>query len=192
MANSWPITPTCALQCHQGRESACNSVDAALRGKEDDTVDKTISFKNVHYLGAGATLFGTDARGAYQYADKDYVGLNAHPVNKCKDCHDVHALKVDEEKCAACHSGAKLEEVRSPGDTTDYDGDGNATEGTEGEVETMAEALYAEIQKYAEAKGTPDRVCHANPYFFVDADGDGKADKDDKGATVRYNAFTPR
>lgn len=181
------------LQCHQGRESTL-SVNNALRGKEDDTADKAISFKNIHYLGAGATVFGADAAGAYQYADKQYLGLNPHPANKCKDCHDVHALKVDEEKCAACHSGAKLDEVRAPGDTTDYDGDGNTTEGTHGEVETMAEKLYAAMQDYAKNKAGAGLVYNsaAYPYFFLDADGDGTADKNDQGANVSYNAWTPR
>ncbi len=31
----------------------------------------------------------------------------------------------------------------------------------------------------------------AYPYFFVDKDEDGKGDVDDKGAGVRYNAWTP-
>ncbi len=32
----------------------------------------------------------------------------------------------------------------------------------------------------------------SHPYWFVDKDGDGKVDKDDKGANVRYAAFTPK
>jgi hypothetical protein len=139
-------------------------------------------------------LFGGDAAGAYQYAGKEYVGQNTtHPLNKCADCHDVHALEPKVELCEGCHAGAKLEEIRAPGDTTDYDGDGNVAEGTEGEIETLAEALYAAIQKYAEDKGTPIVYSPLSyPYFFVDADKDGKVDKDDKGANVRYNAWTPR
>jgi hypothetical protein len=33
---------------------------------------------------------------------------------------------------------------------------------------------------------------HSHPYYFVDADKNGEVDKDDKGASVRYAAFTPR
>ena len=185
------------ILCHQGREST-TSVNNALRGKDDDAVDKAISFKNIHYLGAGATLFGADAAGAYQYPDKEYVGQNMHAaptgaMNKCKDCHDVHALQPKLEACATCHGTSDPEALRAPGDTVDYDGDGNVTEGTKGEIETMAEALYAEIQKYAEATaGTPILYDgHSNPYFFVDADKDGAADTNDDGA-IRYNAWTPR
>jgi hypothetical protein len=183
------------ILCHQGREST-TSVNNYLRGKEDDAVDKSLSFKNIHYLGAGATLFGADAAGGYQYADKEYVGQNMHAaptgaLNKCQDCHDVHALEPKVETCQGCHGTDDPEAIRMT--APDYDGDG-ATEGVAGEIETLAEALYAEIQKYAEATaGTPIVYdSHSYPYYFVDADKNGEPDKDDKGATVRYNAFTPR
>ncbi|MBE2240731.1 MAG: hypothetical protein IAE81_23285, partial [Caldilineaceae bacterium] len=179
------------LLCHQGREST-TSVNNALRGKEDDTPDKSLSFKNIHYLGAGATVFGADAAGGYQYADKAYNGLNAHPTNKCADCHDVHELEPKVEACKACHGDKPVEEIRMV--ATDWDGDGDTTEGVAGELETLTEALYAEIEKYAEeTAGTPIVYdSHSHPYFFVDADKDGEADKDDKGALVRYASFTPR
>ena len=75
-----------------------------------------------------------------------------------------------------------------------YDGDGDVTEGIKGEIDTLAEALYAEVSAYAETKSALPLVydSHSHPYFFVDADKNGEADKDDKGANVRYNAFTPR
>jgi len=183
------------ITCHMGREST-TSVNNALKGKEDDTPDKAISFKNIHYLAAGATLFGGDVQGAYQDANKEYIGHNTtHPLNKCADCHDVHALQPKLELCEGCHPGAKLEEIRAPGDTTDYDGDGNVTEGTKGEIETLAEALYAEIQAYAETEAGKPIVYNSSayPYFFVDADKDGKPDKNDQGANVNYNGnWTPR
>jgi hypothetical protein len=186
------------ILCHQGRESS-TSVNNALRGKEDDTPDKAIGFKNIHYLAAGATLFGSNAAGAYQYAGKEYAGQNMHAapdgaVNKCQDCHDVHALEPKLELCEGCHGTVKPEEIRAPEDATDYDGDGNVTEGTKGEIETLIEALYAEIQTYAETTAGTPLVYNSSayPYFFVDADKDGKPDKDDKGANVRYNAWTPR
>ncbi len=183
------------ISCHMGREST-TSVNNALRGKDVDTVDPKISFKNIHYLAAGATLFGTDAKGAYEYDGKTYAGQNTtHPVNKCKECHDVHALEPKVETCAGCHSGAKPEDIRAPGDTVDYDGDGNTTEGTKGEIETLAEALYAQIQDYAKNEAGTGLVydAHAYPYFYADKDGDGQPDKNDKGARVAYNGnWTPR
>jgi hypothetical protein len=179
------------ILCHQGRESTL-SMNNALKGKEDDTVDKAISFKNVHYLGAGATLFGNDVQGAYQYADKQYDGQLQHPLGKCTDCHDVHTQAVKTDACKACHGDKAPEDIRMV--ATDWDGDGNTTEGVKGEIDTLAETLYAEIQKYAETTSKTPIVYDGstNPYFFVDANKDGKADTDDTGAAIRYNAWTPR
>jgi hypothetical protein len=182
------------ILCHQGRSSTVQ-VDNALAGKDPETVDPAISFLNIHYFAAGATLFGGDVKGAYQFEGKEYVGQNTkHPVNKCKDCHEVHALEVKVDACAACHSAAS--DPKDPGtyrmDTTDYDGDGDVAEGIEAEIEAFAERLYAGMQAYAKEKGTPlvyDAAAY--PYFFVDANEDGEADVDDKGAAVRYNAWTP-
>ncbi|MEI8131437.1 MAG: cytochrome c3 family protein [Leptolinea sp.] len=183
------------ISCHMGREST-TSVNNAMKGKEADTVDPKapIGFKNVHYFAAGATLFGGDVMGAYQYADQKYVGLTAHPVAKCVDCHDKHSLTVKEDTCKTCHAGATtVDDIRNKENVTDYDGDSNVTEGMKGEIDTMAEALFAEIQAYADKKGVPlvyDTAAY--PYFFADKDKDGKADKDDKGVSVGYTAFSPR
>ncbi len=176
-----------------GREST-TSVNAALKGKDADTVDAKISFKNIHYLAAGATLFGGDVMGAYQYADQQYVGQNTeHPLNKCKDCHDVHALEPKLEACAGCHGDSKPEDIRFNTDTTDWDGDGNVTEGVSGEIQTLSEALYTQMQAYA-AKNSVGLVydAAAYPYFFVDKDGDGKADTGDNGPVAYNGNWTPR
>jgi hypothetical protein len=180
------------ISCHQGREST-TSVNNYLKGKEDDVVDPKLSFKNIHYLAAGATLFGNDAMGAYQYADQQYVGLNTHPVNKCTGCHEVHKLEVKTEVCQGCHVGVEdVGDIRMS--TTDFDGDGDVAEGIKGEIDTIAAALYAEIQKYAETTSATPIVYDpsTHPYFFVDADKDGVADTDEEGSAVRYNAWTPR
>lgn len=184
------------LLCHQGRESS-TSVNNALKGKEDDVVDAGISFKNIHYLGAGATLFGADAAGAYQYAGMDYVGQNTHAAeegafNKCTECHDVHALQLKLDTCEGCHGTTDVEAIRM--NAPDYDGDGDTTEGVYGEIETLAAKLYELIQAYAETTaGTPLVYdSHSYPYFFVDADKNGEADRNDQGALVRYASFTPR
>jgi hypothetical protein len=181
------------ISCHQGREST-TSMNNALRGKEADAVDAKISFKNIHYLGAGATLFGGDVQGAYQYEGKEYLGQNVeHPLNKCLDCHDAHALEPKLEACAGCHGSAKPEDIRFNTDTTDWDGDGNVTEGMAGEVQTLSEALYAQIQTYAAEKSQSILYDAASyPYFFLDADKDGKPDTKD-GSPVAYNGnWTPK
>jgi hypothetical protein len=167
------------ILCHQGRESTI-SVNQALAGKDPNTVDASIRFRNIHYFAAGATLFGTDVKGAYEYDGKTYVGYYAtHPLNKCKDCHDVHKLEPKVDACAACHNGVKPEDIRFNTDTTDWDGDGNVTEGIKGEIDTLTEALYAQIQAYAEAHGGAITYKPtAYPYFFG---ADGKP----------YAAWTP-
>lgn len=79
-------------------------------------------------------------------------------------------------------------------DKTDYDGDGDTTEGIYGEVETMKEKLLAAMQTYATTKlGSPFVYdANARPYILLDQDADGKPDKDDKGANIAYNLFSPK
>ena len=191
-----PEDANLCIECHQGRESTV-TMNNYLAGKAADTVDAKISFKNVHYFAAGATLFGTQAQGAYEYANQKYVGYNAtHPLNKCTDCHDVHALNVKTDACKACHTNvngvADLQNIRMATDTTDWNGNGDTTEGVYKEIDGFRTALYAGIQAYAAKNGTPIVYDAASyPYFFV-ADKDGNKVKDDKGAFVGYNAFTPR
>ncbi|MBK8781645.1 MAG: hypothetical protein IPO22_07515 [Anaerolineales bacterium] len=180
------------IECHQGRESSL-SVNNSLKGKEDDVVDAKITLKSLHELVAGITLFGNEAKGAYQYEGKEYLGQNMHAdeagkMNKCQDCHDVHALEPKLESCETCHDTTDPLAIRES--EIDYDGDGDVAEGIKGEIDTIAEALLVEIQTYAEAAGTP--IVYTNANFYVDADKNGEADKNADGATVRYNAYTPR
>jgi len=195
--NLKPVDANLCIECHQGRESTV-TVNNYLAGKDADTVDAKISFKNVHYFAAGATLFGDAAKGAYQYDKQTYVGQNlAHPLNKCTDCHDVHALNVKTDACVTCHTNVKgvddLQNIRFNTDTTDWNGNGDTTEGIYKEIDTFRTNLYVAIQTYAEKAGTPITYNAASyPYFFVDADKDGKPDADAKGALIGYNAWTPR
>ena len=170
------------ITCHQGRESKV-SVDGAVKGLDNDTVSDKIRFRNIHYFAAGATLFGADVQGAYLYEGKEYRGQNFHAseegkMNKCTDCHDVHALEPKVESCETCHDTTDPYAIRE--DALDYDGDGDTTEGVKAELDGLAEALYAEIQAYAEANSVAIVYDgHSYPYFF-DADGKG------------YAAWTPR
>jgi hypothetical protein len=174
------------INCHQGRESAV-SVNRRITaaGVGDDEVSDQLGFINVHYFAAGASLFGTEAQGAYQYEGKEYVGRFEHVPNfgTCTDCHSTHQLEVEVEACGNCHAGVEsaedLHAIRI--DPLDYDGDGDLEEGIAGEVETMREALYAAMQDYAaNTVGTgieynPQRY----PYFF-----------NEEGE--RYVTWTPR
>lgn len=170
-----PDDANLCLECHQGRESTA-SMNNALRGKELDTVDAGVRFKNIHYFAAGATLFGNEAQGAYQYEGKEYLGRHAHVENgfTCTSCHDVHALEVKTDSCATCHGTDDAEAIRY-GDPIDYDGDGDTAEGMAGEIATLTEALYAQLQTYAAANGGAiEYNSAAYPYFFG-ADGKGYA-----------------
>jgi hypothetical protein len=190
--NLQPADSNLCIECHQGREST-TSVNAALKGKDPDTVDPKIRFKNVHYLSSGATLFGSDAMGMYQYADQEYAGKSQHPVTDCVACHDAHALTIKEEICQACHGEVTDVTAIRMGDI-DYDGDGDTTEGVAGEIATLRDALYTAIQAYAETTAGTAILYDPNtyPYFYADADKDGNPDKNDSGATVSYSTWTPR
>jgi len=193
------------LQCHQGRESKA-SVDKTIAGfnptdmdavpapyKNDAGTDVKLGFKNIHYFPAGVTIFGTEAQGAYEFDGKTYLGMSAHPVTKCADCHEVHALEIDVvEKCATCHTDATdMVSIRMTAE--DYDGDGDMTESVAAELDGLREALLTQIVAYTKAKGI-DGITYnaaAYPYWFADKDGDGKPDKNDTGGSIGYSTWTP-
>ena len=180
------------LTCHQGRSSSA-TVDRAVGDVEADVVLESGRFINIHYFAAGATLFGTEVKGAYEFEGKEYAGRFEHvePYDTCVECHDVHRLSVVVDDCRVCHpeaeSAADLGDIRLV--STDYDGDGDVEEGIAGEIETMVEALYASMQAYAATTaGTPLHYDTARyPYFFADANGNNAVDEGE-GA---YNAWTP-
>jgi hypothetical protein len=185
------------LQCHQGRQSTPD-VRAETAGVGDDEVSEDVGFLNVHYFAAGATVFGTEAQGAYEYEGQTYLGRFAHvdAFDECTECHSAHALEVNVEGCGACHAGVEsAEDLHSIRITeTDFDGDGDTDEGLAGEINTLYEALYPAIQAYADGTvGTPIAYDgHAYPYFFVDTNGNGEADPDEANYGNRYTTWTPR
>jgi hypothetical protein len=78
------------MSCHQGRYSTVqvDEVIAASAGP--------YAFLNIHYYAAGATLFGTEVKGGYEYSGETYVGQNAFTahtglapalLNDCVSCH---------------------------------------------------------------------------------------------------------
>lgn len=187
------------MQCHQGRSSTVN-VDTYLTGQAlatEDTVKATMSFQNVHYFEAGATLYGGVAMGGYQYATEHYDVKNHHVegYDTCLGCHNQHSLELKLGECATCHAGvttvADLADVRVFGSTGDYDGDGDTAEGMEHELAGLAEVLLLAIKAYGvQVAGTAIAYNPAShPYFYVDANGNGVVDA---GETAKYNAFTAR
>ncbi len=191
-----PDTNLC-MACHQGRESTV-SVNNLVKDLPADEVSDKLRFLNVHYFAAGATRFGTEAKGAYEYDGKTYVGLFAHVPEfaNCVNCHPAHGLQVKVEECGKCHTGVASEEdlamIRMY--PTDYDGDGDTGEGIAGEIATMREDLYAALQGYAATKaGTKIAYSAENyPYYFVDTNGNGAADPDEAKSDNAFRAWTPR
>jgi hypothetical protein len=99
-----PETNLC-MQCHMGRESGA-SVDKAIGDAEADAVVEGLSFRNPHYFAAGATRWGSEAAGAYQYEGKEYAGFFDHADGEeaqCRDCHRTHRLEVRADDCTECH-----------------------------------------------------------------------------------------
>lgn len=168
-------TDNTCINCHQGRSSA-GSVDGLIGDLGDDELSENLRFLNIHYFAAGATLFGTEVQGAYEFAGNEYLGRNEHvgAFDSCTECHNTHALEVEVAECTECHenveTAADLHDIRVS--EVDFDGDGDVTEGLAGEIDTMAELLYTSMTEYAVSIGADPIVynSHAYPYFFNDVE----------------------
>jgi hypothetical protein len=183
------------INCHQGRESTV-SVNNAIRsaGVGDDEVSEALRFRNVHYFAAGATLFGADAQGAYEFDGQEYLGQFTHGdtgPDDCVSCHQTHALELRVDECSVCHrnveSAEDLRDIRES--EVDFDGDGDVEEGLAGEIATLQEALYASLQAYAADTAGMALVysSSAYPYFFADANANDEIDEGEEG----YANWTP-
>jgi hypothetical protein len=187
---------TCAT-CHQGRAST-PTVNTRIGSIEADTVSDRLGFVNIHYFSAAATRFGGEAMGGYQYDGKEYVGFWPHveEAATCTQCHDPHNQQVNLNSCTDCHDGnGTIEDVRAfrmfDGD---FDGNGDADEGTYHEIHSMIDQLYAAMQSYAvETVGTALVYSSAaHPYYFIDGNGNGMADPEEVDRANQYATWTPR
>ena len=185
------------ITCHQGRGST-STVDKAIETAkltEEDTPSVGLLFVNSHSTSA-ATSFGSEVHGAYEYAGKSYQGRfnRGGEFFTCVRCHDQHSLKLKIDTCSECHTfdGTDPKNIRV--NTTDFDGDGNYSEGAYYEVEQFKSKLFEAIQTYArDVVGAPivyDLSLY--PYFFLDTNGNGQADLDEVNAANKYNSWTPR
>ncbi|MEP7356107.1 MAG: cytochrome c3 family protein [Anaerolineales bacterium] len=187
------------IECHQGRESTV-SVDKLVAGLKPNEQSDTLKFLNVHYFAAGATLFGGEAKGAYQFTGQTYLGQNKHGdlgPTQCTGCHTTHSLTVQVDKCTQCHQNVKtiddLKDIRMSGSPDDYNGNGDVTEGIAAEISGLHGALYLAMQAYATKTVQTGIVYDPNayPYFFIDTNGDGKTDASEVDAKNGFNAWTP-
>jgi hypothetical protein len=189
------------LICHQGRASKY-SIDNAIAGSAGP-----YGFTNIHYYPVGATLFGSEVHGGYEYAGKVYAGRK-HFANHdgnfgtCVECHMGGSHNVahpDPSNCVNCHGqdiaqpypGAdpakfKFSGIR-PASIPDYDGDGNGHESIKAEIQGLEAALYAQMQAYGFAIGKPVIYdSHSYPYFFNDKNGNGLVDPGEANYGNRY------
>lgn len=190
------------MHCHQGRSSTDTvnaGIEAAGLTEEPNTVNAELRFVNIHYYAAAASLYGSVARGGYQYDGMAYQQQNEHVEGfaTCADCHDPHTLELDVAACSTCHVDVESEEdlrfIRMNGSLSDYDGDDDVFEGIAEEIEGLQEILYGMLQAYArDVGGTPIVYdSHAYPYFFIDSNDNGETDADEAAFPNAYNAFTP-
>ena len=179
--------------CHSGRES---------KSTVDDAIDSgSFAFLNVHYFPAAGIWLGTEAQVGYEYDGQAYAERFIHPGGMgCDHCHAPgatdHTFLPDDDlaTCTVCHVGvANAQDIRVLTNTTDWDGDGDAAENLANELETVAEALIAEIQLVAVATGA-GAICydeHAYPYFFNDTDGSGECDVTEATYSNLYTEWSP-
>ncbi|MHC4925449.1 MAG: polyheme membrane-associated cytochrome C, partial [Planctomycetota bacterium] len=156
-------------------------------------------FDNIHYLAAGATLYGADAEVGWEYSS-NYVGKWNHftenePSNnsECTFCHlEDHTFRPQLRAiCLDCHEDTPVDEIRL-GRLTDYDGDGSNTEPLKAEVETFGTRLFAAIQGWATESGWPIAYdSHSYPYWFNDTNGNGVADNGEATYSNGYNHWDP-
>jgi len=190
------------MTCHQGRESGAD-VRAAVQGLAPDSPSARLSFINIHYFPAGATIYGSEAGPGFEYPGQAYTGhfTHAEPLvgyDSCAECHNAHTLQVEYRRCTTCHSEVQeyddLHAIRKTTAGIDFDGDGDASEGLAGEIETLRSQLYAAIQAYATNRLPAAIVYDVNsyPYFFIDSNGNGEADSTETAAANRYASWSPR
>jgi hypothetical protein len=172
-----------------------NIAIAKLGLTDDDTPSADLAFVNSHST-SGATSFGTEAQGAYEYDGKAYQGRfnRGEEFFSCIRCHNQHSLKLKTETCEDCHTfdGVEVKNIRV--NTTDFDGDGDTAEGAYYEVEQFKTDLLAAIQAYAaNVAGAPIAYDFAHhPYFYTDTNGNGLVDPDEVKPDNAYSRWTPR
>lgn len=185
------------MTCHQGRESTA-SVNKAIAGLPLDTPDAKLNFIHVHFYGAGATMYGTEAKGGYEYEGKTYAGRFAHMPNVsiCTGCHQPHGGEIKIDRCGGCHDGVReLADLANIRMSTRGDFDGNGKEeGLAKEIAGLQAQLYTAIQTYAKNVGGIGIgfTEAAYPHWFADKNGNGRIDPEEVSPANAYHAYTPR
>jgi hypothetical protein len=195
------------MTCHQGRAASDTvAADIAAAGVGDDDVSPMLRFVNIHYYAAGATINAGRVRGGYQYeaeldAVYDWRFRHAPGLETCIGCHDPHSLEVRVQTCAGCHQGVEavddLKNIRMlASEASDYDGDGDLSEGIYFEVQGLRALLLGAIRTYAQDRSL-GAICYSSdvhPYFFIGggSSDDGQCSAEDAAYSNRFAMWTPR
>ncbi len=201
------------MTCHQGRESTLR-VDAF---NPSPVTTFTLSFRNVHYLPAGATLYGKRAAVAYQYAGKSYAapwnhgttysGEYPQPANRrarCGFCHMQNGSHSFEPlvttACIDCHGTVTIDTI-TPAFRPEDDWDDDPATKPKAEVAVFAARLYAAIQAYCAAAADSDPPATgasytaylgtSYPYWFKDTNKNGVVDAGEPSA-MRFDSASLR
>jgi hypothetical protein len=148
------------IGCHLGRGG---------KGELDEEIakitgtDESISRNDNHHGYAAATRYGNMAKGGYEYDERanadgqySYSSKFEHVTayDDCNECHSIHTGKVKIEDCGDCHLASDnmpvenetdLWDIRMPGSSADYDGDGDTTEGVYYEIQGLWNILQGQL-----------------------------------------------
>jgi hypothetical protein len=155
------------MSCHQGREGGI-TVEADIQARI--AAGRDPRFRNVHYLPAGAMLYGADAAVGYEYPGMTYAGKWNHfapgPSSQCTFCHlEDHTFKPQATAtCAGCHGPIPLEEYRI-NRPSDYDGDGDDTEQLKEELQSIADRLWIACEIYVSNNAGTLTMLPGYPYY---------------------------
>ena len=160
--------------CHSGRTSTLD-VARAVEGLENTQINDALTFINIHSDAAAAMRYGTEANSGYEYTDRTYAGFYQHvdAYATCNDCHRPHTWEVPVRECSVCHLNAKttadLKQIRRS--SIDYDGDGDISEGLDGEIQTMTERLWLVLETVSDRTDETDKLVYTPsfPYFANEA-----------------------
>ena len=187
--------------CHSGTNSG-EQIKSRTEGFDNDEVVSINRLPTPHYAFAAATLAGSEGKGGYQYAGKQYKPRFKHAANarNCTQCHDEHSLGINKDYgpkadlCASCHSEVTgYKDYRHVTmDKIDYDGNGKA-EGIYFEIRGLQEVLHRAVNSYSkELIGVAMGWADSFPYFFIDTDADGTIQSEEASFPNAYRSFTPR
>jgi len=113
------------------------------------------------------------------------MGHNVQKPNPA-DCVNCHGQDISQPYPGADPAKFMFSAIR-PAPVPDYDGDGNTNESIKAEIQGLEASLYAQIQAYGFAIGSPIIYdSHSYPYFFNDSNGNGLSDP---GEAIYPNAY---